>query len=168
MSEYTHVLLIVPAALAHQYRQMASALPSGAGMGLSAFSATGEAPATHYIDHGQIWSSFAAMLEIDTPPAERTGQYLAAQFGVPVADAKAMLDVCDISRDYGIEFIHARGLFACTRINVNDASKTALESAPGIGSVKAQQIIDGRPWASVAELAGLGLDVAVLDHWYTV
>lgn len=37
-------------------------------------------------------------------------------------------------------------------IDINSASITELESLPGVGSVTAQKIIDGRPYSSVEEL----------------
>ena len=160
MVEFTKKTMIVAASVAPQCRQLASNFPSGAGMWVTALSPTGAAPATHYISHGGIWTTFAEM--IASPEA------LSAGTGIPVEQAAAILSVCDISDEDGFSAIGRLGLQMATRISINDASKTALESAPGIGAVKAQQIIDGRPWASVADLAGIGLDVAVLDHWYTV
>ncbi len=39
-----------------------------------------------------------------------------------------------------------------TKININTADKTALESLPEIGPVKAQAIIDGRPYKSIEDI----------------
>lgn len=41
------------------------------------------------------------------------------------------------------------------RVNINAATQQELESVPGIGPTRAAQIIAGRPWASVDELAKL-------------
>ncbi len=38
------------------------------------------------------------------------------------------------------------------KININTASQAQIESLPGIGPVKAQAIIAGRPYASIEEL----------------
>jgi competence protein ComEA len=39
-----------------------------------------------------------------------------------------------------------------TKININTADKTALEALPEIGPVKAQAIIDGRPYKSIEDI----------------
>jgi len=41
---------------------------------------------------------------------------------------------------------------AGTKININTADKAALEKIPEIGPVKAQAIIDGRPYKTVADV----------------
>jgi len=37
-------------------------------------------------------------------------------------------------------------------ISINSATATQLDALPGIGAVRAQQIVDGRPYSSLAEL----------------
>ncbi|WP_369600776.1 helix-hairpin-helix domain-containing protein [Hahella sp. SMD15-11] len=50
------------------------------------------------------------------------------------------------------------------RLNVNTASMTALTGLPGIGRVLAKRIVDGRPWASVDDLARVeGMNPELLD-----
>jgi competence protein ComEA len=39
-----------------------------------------------------------------------------------------------------------------TKININSADKASLEALPGIGPVKAQSIIDGRPYKSIEDV----------------
>jgi Helix-hairpin-helix motif len=41
------------------------------------------------------------------------------------------------------------------RVNINLATQKELESVPGIGATRAQQIIAGRPWRSIDELERL-------------
>jgi len=148
---------------------MASNVPGGSGMWITPLCPAGsEYPATHYISAGRIAVEFAALVELDVAPSERTGAPMAAAFGISQAQAKGILSAAVITPENPHEVLASLGLTIAHSININDASNTALKEAPGISAVKAQKIIDGRPWASVADLAGLGLDVAVLDHWYTV
>lgn len=44
------------------------------------------------------------------------------------------------------------GSIASDQININTGSIEALDSLPGVGSVTAQKIIDGRPYSSIDEL----------------
>jgi len=39
-----------------------------------------------------------------------------------------------------------------TRININESSAEALETLPGIGSVLAERIVEGRPYSDIYEL----------------
>ena len=39
-----------------------------------------------------------------------------------------------------------------TKVNINNADKSALDALPGIGPVKAQAIIDGRPYKSIEDV----------------
>lgn len=51
------------------------------------------------------------------------------------------------------------------KVNINTASKTRLQTLPGIGAVSAQRIIEARPFASVGELARVeGLKADHLDR----
>jgi len=163
-----HATLIVPAPLAGTCRAMASNVPAGSGMWITPLCPAGsEYPATHYISAGMIAVEFAALVELDVKPEDRMGVPMAEAFRIPQEQAKAILDASVITIEKPRPVIESMGLTIANLINVNDASRTALESAPGIGSTKAQAIVSGRPWASVADLSKIGLDVAVLSHWYT-
>ena len=68
MTIYTNLTIIIPAA-AQALAQglcVAAAGEAGAGMFTTGLSATGEAPATHFISSGAVESKFAAILPIGT------------------------------------------------------------------------------------------------------
>jgi hypothetical protein len=68
MTTYTNLTIILPAAaqaLAQGLCQ-AAAGEAGAGMFTTGLSATGEAPATHFISSGAVESKFAAILPLST------------------------------------------------------------------------------------------------------
>ena len=51
-------------------------------------------------------------------------------------------------------------------ININTATADKLESLSGVGASLAQQIIDGRPWAKVDDLANIsGISQGMVDSW---
>ena len=51
-------------------------------------------------------------------------------------------------------------------ININTATAEELESLSGVGASLAQQIIDGRPWAKVDDLATIsGISQGMVDSW---
>ena len=53
-----------------------------------------------------------------------------------------------------------------TAINVNTATKDELRSLSGVDAVRAQAIIDGRPWASVDDLATIqGISSDMIAGW---
>jgi competence protein ComEA len=63
-----------------------------------------------------------------------------------VADSKPVKEVKTASKSA------ATKLAPGTKININTADKATLESLPAIGPVKAQAIIDGRPYKSVEDI----------------
>lgn len=68
MTTYTNLTIIIPAA-AQTLAQglcVAAAGEAGAGMFATGLSATGEAPATHYISSGAVEAKFAAILPLST------------------------------------------------------------------------------------------------------
>ena len=51
-------------------------------------------------------------------------------------------------------------------VNINTATAEELESLSGVGASLAQQIIDGRPWAKVDDLANIsGISQGMVDSW---
>ena len=52
-------------------------------------------------------------------------------------------------------------------ININTATADELESLSGVGASLAQQIIDGRPWSSVNDLANIsGISEDMVSSWF--
>jgi len=119
---WTHRAMIVEAADAPSARAMAEAAsgPAGADMWTTGLSATGMAPATHYISSGQIDKAFADLMPLTTfdedgVPSTTPGQYaaIAAATGVPVAQVQALLERCDVTEQdpfvamarLGLEFV---------------------------------------------------------------
>jgi hypothetical protein len=79
MTDWTHRTIIVEAAIAPNARAMCAMVPGGTGMFTTALSATGQAPATHYVSSGNIWPQFAEML------ATADGMVAGAQaMGMPI------------------------------------------------------------------------------------
>ena len=51
-------------------------------------------------------------------------------------------------------------------ININTATAEELESLSGVGASLAQQIIEGRPWATIDDLANIsGISQGMVDSW---
>jgi hypothetical protein len=107
MTDWTHRAMIVSAAIAPQARALAAQMPSGAGMWTTPLSATGQAPATHYISAGLIGQEFAAMLE--SPQALVDG---CAALGLPIdlAAATYLLSQADVSTEDGHTAMDRLGL----------------------------------------------------------
>ena len=103
-SIYTNLTIILPAA-AQALAQglcVAAAGDAGAGMFTTGLSATGEAPATHFISSGAVESKFAAILPIGTVTAvdevttvERGAGDLAAVVQL-AADAGVAVDMATV------------------------------------------------------------------------
>ena len=102
--------MIVPAGQVELARTLAATLTgeAGAGMWETAVSATGEAPATHFISTGMIDADFAALLPLTTvgeagaataPGAPDVLAALASQAGLSVTAAQvaAVLDAADVT-----------------------------------------------------------------------
>lgn len=95
---YVHRCLIVPAALAPQARSLCEQLagPPGTGMFVTALSATGAAPATHYVSSGKIEDTFAGVL---ADPAVMVAACLKAGIVVSLAACQALLSGSDVSAE---------------------------------------------------------------------
>lgn len=102
MASWAFRTMIVPAALAPTCRALAASSPSGAGMWTTGLSASGNAPATHFVSSGLIWQQFADMLA--SPSA------LAAGAGIPLAQAQSILSACDVSQEPGLTAVARLGL----------------------------------------------------------
>lgn len=117
MTIYTNLTIILPAA-AQALAQglcVAAAGGAGAGMFITGLSATGEAPATHYISAGAVENHFADILPVgtvtmvdDVPTVERSAGDLAAVVQL-AADAGVAVDLATVG-----------GLFAALDVTAQD------------------------------------------------
>jgi hypothetical protein len=106
---YVHRTLIVPAALASQAAALCAQLagPAGGGMFTTGLSATGAAPATHYVSSGKIEDTFAAVL---ADPAVMAATCQKAGISVTLAACQALLSGSDVSADLPFAAITRLGL----------------------------------------------------------
>lgn len=70
----------------------------------------------------------------------------------PAPPQPAVAAVTTTSAPAGTSSKHVTKLVAGQVVNINTASKEMLEALPGIGPVKAQAIIDGRPFATPEDI----------------
>ena len=87
---YTFLTMTVPAALRDQCNALSFAAAGEAGRNVwsSGFSATGKAPATHYVASGAVGDDMAYLLTHPDALADATGMTL--------AQAQALLAACDV------------------------------------------------------------------------
>ena len=65
-----------------------------------------------------------------------------------------------------VDEIRERFPYPSDPINVNTATKDELKSLSGVDAVRAQAIIDGRPWSSVGDLATIqGISSDMIAGW---
>ena len=121
---YTFRTFIVPAVVVDMARAMCVGLagPAGDGMFTTALSATGEAPATHYVSSGLISDEMAALLPLTTvnPDGSTTTApgdpayvvELAAQAGITVTveQVAGLLASVDVSDQEGFAALTRLGL----------------------------------------------------------
>ena len=121
---YTFRTFIVPAVVVDMARAMCAGLagPAGDNMFTTALSATGEAPATHYISSGLISDDMAALLPLTTVNPDGTTTTapgdpvyvveLAAQAGITVTveQVAALLASVDVSDQDGFAALGRAGL----------------------------------------------------------
>lgn len=119
MTIYTNLTIILPAAAQALAQALctAAAGEAGSGMFTTGLSATGEAPATHYISSGALEAKFAAILPLGTvttvdevTTVERSAGDLAAVVQL-AADAGVAVDMETVS-----------GLFAALDVTAQDPS----------------------------------------------
>lgn len=93
---YVHRCMIVLAAIAPQARSLCEQLagPPGAGMFTTGLSASGSAPATHFVSSGPIEDTFAAVL---VDPAVMAGACAQAGISLSMAACQALLSTSDVS-----------------------------------------------------------------------
>lgn len=85
--------LIVPTAQVQLARDIAATLsPAGANMWLTGLSATGNAPATHYISTGLISPEFAALVPCQTWEQDKNGNWV--QTGSTPGDPVLCYQMC--------------------------------------------------------------------------
>ena len=112
----THRTLIVPLAHVPLADALCSALagPAGSGMFTTALSATGTAPATHYISSGPISTDMAALLPCKTVTTDKDGKAV-------VTTAPGMPDaVPTLATKAGISTTKAKITALYTSIDVSD------------------------------------------------
>ena len=170
--------LVIPAAMVDAFDQLSVAMGHGAGNYSVPLSADGREPVTHFGSHAWTKPVFPMMVE-----AGKAGHY---PEGLP-ADALAALlphlrmvsslpgdadlpgGVWRVSENTWETLLQNTGLHVLgtdLRTNINTATSAQLQAINNIGPATAQHIIDGRPWASVADLSQIsGVSEAQAQAW---
>lgn len=106
---YVHRTIIIAAAKAPRAAALCAALagPPGSGMFTTALSATGTAPATHFVSAGMIEAQFAAVL---SDPAVMHEACAAAGISITLAECTALLAAAEISESPPFDALARAGL----------------------------------------------------------
>lgn len=109
---YVHRVMVVPAKHVDLARALAAGLsgPAGTGMWTRGLSPDGTAPATHYINAGQIGIEFAALMPLKTYSTGDDGtetctvvpgdaETIAAAAEMPLAVITALLDAAEVTEE---------------------------------------------------------------------
>lgn len=106
---YVFRTLVVPTAQQAQAQSLCSQLagPPGSGMFTTALSATGNAPATHYVSTGMVESQFSGAL---SDPAVMFAACSAAGVSVTLQQCTALLSASDVSAQQPMVALARMGL----------------------------------------------------------
>ena len=99
--------MIVAVQIAPLARQLASALPSGLGMFVAAYSPSGAAPATHYVSDGHVWQVFADALSSPEALVAMLAEY---EQEMTLDQASALLSMATVSERPAGEVLAEMGL----------------------------------------------------------
>ena len=114
------------------------------------------------LDMGELDAVKASMADPDTDPRVVILWEDAARFDRMHPDLLSFAQVMG----YTDEQMDALFGIGANAININTATAEELESLSGVGAGLAQQIIDGRPWATIDDLANIsGISQGMVDSW---
>ena len=114
------------------------------------------------LDRGELDAVKAVMEDPETPERVVIMWEDSARFNRMHPDLLSFAQVMGYSEQ---QLDHLFGIGA-SAININTATAEELESLSGVGASLAQQIIDGRPWAKVDDLANIsGISQGMVDGW---
>jgi len=100
MTNYVNRCMIVPAAYAPLARALCAGMTpgdSGSGMFAAGLSATGNAPATHYISSGMIYDTFADLLPLKSFDAEGKATTIPGQPATIVTLAEGVVTLAQVN-----------------------------------------------------------------------
>lgn len=106
---YTHRTMILPASVVDSCQRLSVRLSgeAGAGMWTTGLSATGEAPATHFISSGMIGKEFIDILNDPTAMLEASQEEGSE---ITLEQCECLLSVADVSEEGPFEAMERLGL----------------------------------------------------------